>query len=150
MDVKQIKRRKQRATRRLSDREVYDMRVAALEGALHRTLAAEHGVSQSTATRAIDGTTHTTVPHPVLAEGSPDTVGQYVFRSYNEAVYLLEHAAEGEVSVVEEDPLPHFTPSTVIRLMRELEWVEKLSDAYLAAMSHPEETEPRSGRPPSG
>ena len=59
--MKMVKNKK-RGGRRLAPDEVYELRVSALGGVAHQRLARRYGVSQSTATRAINGDTHTDVP----------------------------------------------------------------------------------------
>ena len=120
--VIQVRRKRKSSATRLTPNEVYEMRVRAQNGALHRTLASEYGVSQSAATRAINGTTFRDLPHPVVVKGSGRSViGEREFHPYEEAQGLLRRTNPAGVTVIEEESAMRITPSLVLRCLRELE-----------------------------
>lgn len=90
--------------RQLTDEAVYDLRVRALDGVQHDRLATEFGVSQSTMTRAVTGTTYRHVVHPVqcswwepgdppLMRFLPYSVAQEQFDEAVEITAVIEHPA---------------------------------------------------------
>jgi hypothetical protein len=78
--------------RRLAPGQVYDMRIRALRLERDAALAAEYGVGQSTATRAIDGDTYRDVPFPI-AITVPDLPPAWMFYPYQTAIITVQPSA---------------------------------------------------------
>jgi hypothetical protein len=76
--------------RRLAPHQVYDMRIRALRLERDDALAIEYGVSQSSATRAINGDTYRDVPFPIRIR-HPD-VPIEVYYPYSTAITILASA----------------------------------------------------------
>ena len=122
--VRMIKNKK-RGGRALAPDEVR-ARVSALGGVAHQRLARRYGVSQSTATRAINGDTHADVPHALENDYGPEgwALGLPRFFDYADAVARLNEV-EGDVDVVEEVAAPRVSVSTMIEVLRELDALDE-------------------------
>jgi transposase-like protein len=115
--------RERRNRRRWTPEEVYEMRCASLVGVSHTAIAAAHGVAQSTATRAINGTTYADVPHPVeVPRDEGPALGKRAFLSYRGAVEALASASPEEVEVrVDERPSPKGRACHTLKLLDMIE-----------------------------
>ena len=110
--------REKRNGHRLSPEQVYRLRCAALTGVSHGLLAAVYGVSQSTATRAINGDTHASVPHPVEAPQEEDWGGGPRFLAFREAVEWLMSASPDEIEVLRvERPARRAPASSMLKVL---------------------------------
>ena len=102
--------------RRLKPHQVYAMRVRVLRFERDEALAAEYGVSQSSATRAIDGDTYRDVPFPISVT-HPD-VPTEVYYPYRNAIAVLAAVSIDQPFTIKIQPhTPRLRVSGMLRLM---------------------------------
>jgi hypothetical protein len=101
--------------RQLAPHEVYDMRIRALRLERDDALAAEYGVSQSSATRAIDGDTYRDVPFPIRIH-HPD-VPIEIYYPYSSAITILTAAPiDQQFTITTQPHTPTLRMSGLLRL----------------------------------
>lgn len=105
--------------RRLAPNQVYDMRVRVLRFERDDALAAEYGVCQSSATRAIDGDTYRDVPFPIRVT-HPD-VPVEIYYPYLSAIRILAAAPiDQQFRVTIQPHTPRLRIAAIVRLADQL------------------------------
>jgi hypothetical protein len=103
--------------RRLLPRDVYDMRIRALQLERDAALAAEYDVSQSSATRAIAGGHHHQVPFPITIT-HPSQPPASIFYPYQTAITILAHAPlDQTITITVQPSTPRLAIPGILRLL---------------------------------
>lgn len=103
--------------RRLAPHQVYDMRIRVLRLERDDALAAEYGVSQSSATRAIDGDTYRDVPFPIRVTHPDVPVEIEIYYPYPRAISILAAAPiDQDFTITIQPHTPRLRVSGLLRL----------------------------------